>query len=342
MTSGDFKIAGISTGKWWSSPTNSTAAVFSGYSLPRPTETSLDITDCRRQNFDNKTNNYNDDFFNIFPFLEKMFLIDSEAESFLDYETKEPKEIITQDCKNLTSKRNGKIEELEETSDDYSPPLLKRPGIDTLSPLPRFKVRKEKLGDRITGLQHLVSPFVKYLKFLQEQVTVLSNLDQNIRGSVQRQQLHVNNSIFLSFCMLYQESSSQIINYQLMIIALINTKNSINTQEQEDYTRRPWEPCIMFDAEFIFISAAASAAEMNTSNLKNFPILLYVKREVTLVISAEFSIGYSFGFGSGISDFQVFRYRGVEPVRVFLYFGSGSGIFSSDSVISDLVRIFRF
>ena len=51
-------------------------------------------------------------------------------------------------------------------------------------------------------------------------------------------------------------------------------------------------------------------------------------------------IGY-FGF-SGISDFRVFRYRGIEPVRVFLYFGSGSGIFSSGSVISDRVRIFRF
>ena len=33
--------------------------------------------------------------------------------------------------------------------------------MDTLSPLPRFKVRKEKLGDRVTGLQQLVSPFGK-------------------------------------------------------------------------------------------------------------------------------------------------------------------------------------
>jgi hypothetical protein len=29
------------------------------------------------------------------------------------------------------------------------------------SPLPTFKVRKEKLGDRITALQQLVSPFGK-------------------------------------------------------------------------------------------------------------------------------------------------------------------------------------
>ena len=39
---------------------------------------------------------------------------------------------------------------------------------------------------------------------------------------------------------------------------------------------------------------------------------------------------------------RVFRYRGIEPVWVFLNFRSGSDILSSDSVISDRVRIFRF
>ena len=47
--------------------------------------------------------------------------------------------------------------------------------------------------------------------------------------------------------------------------------------------------------------------------------------------------GYPFGFGSGISDFRVFRYRDIEPVQVFLYIGSGSDIFSSGSVILDRV-----
>ncbi|KAK4804670.1 hypothetical protein SAY86_004487 [Trapa natans] len=54
------------------------------------------------------------------------------------------------------------------------------------SPLPPFKVKKEKMGDRITALQQLVSPFGKtdtasvlsetivYIKFLHEQVSVLS------------------------------------------------------------------------------------------------------------------------------------------------------------------------
>ncbi|KAF5461037.1 hypothetical protein F2P56_020865 [Juglans regia] len=58
----------------------------------------------------------------------------------------------------------------------------KRPRNETPSPLPAFKVRKEKMGDRITALQQLVSPFgktdtasvlseaIEYIKFLHEQV----------------------------------------------------------------------------------------------------------------------------------------------------------------------------
>lgn len=63
---------------------------------------------------------------------------------------------------------------------------VKRARIETPSPLPTFKVRKEKLGDRITALQQLVSPFgktdtasvlheaIEYIKFLHDQVNVLS------------------------------------------------------------------------------------------------------------------------------------------------------------------------
>lgn len=63
----------------------------------------------------------------------------------------------------------------------------KRARTDTAtSTLPPFKVRKEKMGDRITALQQLVSPFgktdtasvlseaIEYIKFLHEQVSVLS------------------------------------------------------------------------------------------------------------------------------------------------------------------------
>ncbi|KAG6490316.1 hypothetical protein ZIOFF_051605 [Zingiber officinale] len=65
----------------------------------------------------------------------------------------------------------------------------KRPRVEAASssPLPPFKVRKEKLGDRVTALQQLVSPFGKtdtasvlqeaidYIKFLHDQVGVLSS-----------------------------------------------------------------------------------------------------------------------------------------------------------------------
>ncbi|KAL9251801.1 Transcription factor bHLH112-like protein [Drosera capensis] len=65
-------------------------------------------------------------------------------------------------------------------------PSLKRPRVETPSSLPTFKVRKEKLGDRVTALQQLVSPFgktdtasvlheaIEYIKFLHDQVNVLS------------------------------------------------------------------------------------------------------------------------------------------------------------------------
>lgn len=73
-------------------------------------------------------------------------------------------------------------------SDSVSEGLFKRPRVDhSNQSLPFKQVRKEKLGDRITTLQQLVSPFGKtdtasvlleaigYIKFLQEQVQVLSS-----------------------------------------------------------------------------------------------------------------------------------------------------------------------
>ncbi|MCL7039047.1 hypothetical protein MKW94_010173 [Papaver nudicaule] len=84
------------------------------------------------------------------------------------------------------------IEEVQESSSvvkksKSSEPAYKRPRMETPSQLPTFKVRKEKLGDRITALQQLCSPFgktdtasvlyeaIEYIKFLHDQVTVLSN-----------------------------------------------------------------------------------------------------------------------------------------------------------------------
>ncbi|KAJ8436243.1 hypothetical protein Cgig2_023418 [Carnegiea gigantea] len=68
------------------------------------------------------------------------------------------------------------------------------------STLPPFKVRKEKMGDRITALQQLVSPFgktdtasvlseaIEYIKFLHEQVSVLCNPSLKSGASYQQQQ----------------------------------------------------------------------------------------------------------------------------------------------------------
>ncbi|KAJ7948529.1 transcription factor bHLH [Quillaja saponaria] len=76
----------------------------------------------------------------------------------------------------------------------------KRPRNETASPLPAFKVRKEKMGDRITALQQLVSPFgktdtasvlseaIEYIKFLHEQVTVLSTPYMKSGAPIQHQQ----------------------------------------------------------------------------------------------------------------------------------------------------------
>ncbi|XP_023747329.1 transcription factor bHLH123 isoform X2 [Lactuca sativa] len=72
------------------------------------------------------------------------------------------------------------------TKESVTEPLNKRTKNDHQSHLPSFKVKKEKMGDRITALQQLVSPFGKtdtasvlfeaidYIRFLHEQVSVLS------------------------------------------------------------------------------------------------------------------------------------------------------------------------
>ncbi|XVF70484.1 hypothetical protein PTKIN_Ptkin11bG0165200 [Pterospermum kingtungense] len=79
-------------------------------------------------------------------------------------------------------------------------PASKRPRNETPSTLPAFKVRKEKMGDRITALQQLVSPFgktdtasvlseaIEYIKFLHEQVSVLSTPYMKSGGAIQHQQ----------------------------------------------------------------------------------------------------------------------------------------------------------
>ncbi|CAL9754091.1 unnamed protein product [Musa acuminata subsp. burmannicoides] len=92
-------------------------------------------------------------------------------------------------CSDQRAKSNSRARDSMSTWEKRSTtePALKKPRIETPSPLPTFKVRKEKLGDRITALQQLVSPFGKtdtasvlheaidYIKFLHDEVRVLSS-----------------------------------------------------------------------------------------------------------------------------------------------------------------------
>ncbi|KAK0580208.1 hypothetical protein LWI29_038021 [Acer saccharum] len=107
-------------------------------------------------------------------------------------------------CTSLTAKSNN--EEVRESvsvvgkNKGNSEPAFKRPRIETPSPLPTFKVRKEKLGDRITALQQLVSPFGKtdtasvlheaidYIRLLHEQVNILSTPYMKQGTPIQQQQ----------------------------------------------------------------------------------------------------------------------------------------------------------
>ncbi|XAR66348.1 hypothetical protein NMG60_11012545 [Bertholletia excelsa] len=88
--------------------------------------------------------------------------------------------------RNPKPKTNEVVEDSGSVKKKSNTNEFKRQRIETPSPLPTFKVRKEKLGDRITALQQLVSPFGKtdtasvlheaidYIKFLHDQVSVLS------------------------------------------------------------------------------------------------------------------------------------------------------------------------
>ncbi|KAF8414044.1 hypothetical protein HHK36_002043 [Tetracentron sinense] len=105
-------------------------------------------------------------------------------------------------CSNTTEKATtGKVREsgsvVKKSSRD---PPVKRPRIETPSPLPTSKVPKEKLGDRVTALQQLVSPFgktdtasvlfeaIEYIKLLHEQVNVLSTPYMKNGAPMQHQQ----------------------------------------------------------------------------------------------------------------------------------------------------------
>lgn len=79
-------------------------------------------------------------------------------------------------------------------------PAIKRARSEATSPSPALKARKEKMGDRITALQQLVSPFgktdtasvlseaIEYIKLYHEQVSILSNAYMKSGAPTQYQQ----------------------------------------------------------------------------------------------------------------------------------------------------------
>lgn len=105
-----------------------------------------------------------------------------------------------QDKKHNSPNKLKREESTDMAKKNSAEPPVKRARIETPSPLPTFKVRKEKLGDRITALQQLVSPFGKtdtasvlheaidYIKFLHDQVNVLSTPYMKNGSPTQHQQ----------------------------------------------------------------------------------------------------------------------------------------------------------
>uniref|UniRef100_A0A1D1XEU8 Transcription factor bHLH123 n=1 Tax=Anthurium amnicola TaxID=1678845 RepID=A0A1D1XEU8_9ARAE len=106
-------------------------------------------------------------------------------------------------CSTITVKSGseGARESSSGAKKSVNEPAFKKPRIETPSSLPTFKVRKEKLGDRITALQQLVSPFGKtdtasvlyeaidYIKFLHDQVSFLSTPYLKNGPAMQHQQI---------------------------------------------------------------------------------------------------------------------------------------------------------
>ncbi|CAH2053200.1 unnamed protein product [Thlaspi arvense] len=100
--------------------------------------------------------------------------------------------------KNISEIRDSSSSEVKRGGGDQ--PAAKRAKSEAASPSPAFKVRKEKMGDRIAALQQLVSPFgktdaasvlseaIEYIKFLHQQVSALSNPYMKSGASLQHQQ----------------------------------------------------------------------------------------------------------------------------------------------------------
>ncbi|CAH8355539.1 unnamed protein product [Eruca vesicaria subsp. sativa] len=100
--------------------------------------------------------------------------------------------------KSMLEIRGSSSSEVKRVGGDQ--PAAKRAKSEAASPSPAFKVKKEKMSDRIAALQQLVSPFGKtdqasvlseateYIKFLHQQVSALSNPYMKRGASLHHQQ----------------------------------------------------------------------------------------------------------------------------------------------------------
>ncbi|KAJ9190221.1 hypothetical protein P3X46_001446 [Hevea brasiliensis] len=112
---------------------------------------------------------------------------------------------------NKSDVRNQHPDQSSECNSTAAGGICKKPRIQPSSSQPPLKVRKEKLGDRITALHQLVSPFGKtdtasvlleaigYIRFLQGQIEALSSPYLGTASSNMRNQQSVQgerNSVF--------------------------------------------------------------------------------------------------------------------------------------------------
>ncbi|KAI0507463.1 hypothetical protein KFK09_013588 [Dendrobium nobile] len=136
---------------------------------PHQQESSGELPSIQQRSFLSKNANFNNGSSDFSTLIRPLQFVETGLEEKSDFNKS-------------TAKFNS-----EETVSSSNPSRSKKPRIQTPSPLPTFKVRKEKLGDRITALQQLVSPFgktdtasvlyeaIEYIKFLHEQVRTLSS-----------------------------------------------------------------------------------------------------------------------------------------------------------------------
>lgn len=123
---------------------------------------------------------------------------DVRSSLFPPLQTQLPMPNFEEKSKNASEVRDLPV--AKKSSSSSSAPSNKRPRNETPAPMPAFKVRKEKMGDRITALQQLVSPFgktdtasvlseaIEYIKFLHDQVNVLSTPYMKSGAPMQHQQ----------------------------------------------------------------------------------------------------------------------------------------------------------